>query len=203
MRNRIICGLVLTAMGMSVYTALATRFAFSEPLFRQYFSAVAFGPEANSMGTVRCPVTLEGSYHSRTISKVAESLLGYIMRALLASSQCTGGSGSVFATTLPWHVRYYSFNGTLPLILTIRTRIVGARFRINDGFVCTITTTPSEPIVGILQLESGSARVLNLESGPEIFTGIECQFIRTKITGASEVFAGTSGTARITVTLVQ
>jgi hypothetical protein len=66
--------------------------------------------------TLRCPLTMEGSVHSRTLAKVGGSLIGYITRAAFAESSCSGSTWRVRTETLPWHVTYLGFTGTLPNI---------------------------------------------------------------------------------------
>lgn len=90
--------------------------------------------------TVSCPVTLEGSYHTRTIAKVARTLIGSITRATNNQAACTGGTLVLFngidrygpitpSNTLPWHRAYVGFIGTLPNITGIIQSL--ARFRIG------------------------------------------------------------------------
>src|SRR4029077_8994433 len=68
--------------------------------------------------TVRCPVTLEGSLHSRTIPKIVRVLLiGAVSRVLIKNESCTGGTASVLR--LPWHITYEGFRGTLPNITAV------------------------------------------------------------------------------------
>jgi hypothetical protein len=61
---------------------------------------------------------LEGTFHSNTIAKVANSLIGYITRATFNTPGCVQEEGStralVLQETLPWHIRYSGFIGTLP-----------------------------------------------------------------------------------------
>jgi hypothetical protein len=39
--------------------------------------------------TIRCPVTFEGSFHARTIAKVARSLIGFVTRASIGEAEAT------------------------------------------------------------------------------------------------------------------
>src|SRR4029077_3157461 len=68
--------------------------------------------------TVRCPVTLEGSLHSRTIPKIVRVLLiGAVSTVRIKNESCTGGTASVLR--LPWHMTYEGFRGTLPNITSV------------------------------------------------------------------------------------
>jgi hypothetical protein len=210
MRNRtkVVMGAMTAALLLSiaVSAASANRLASSETRFRQYFSALAFGPEQANGGNVTCPVTLEGTFHSRTISKVLESLVGYVTSALVGNEQCRNGEATVFKETLPWHIRYGGFAGALPGITSVTLRLVLSRFRIHSnslGTTCTSTTSSGSPAIGISTVTSGTITLLSTLRTARIPTGFECLFVSGSFIGSSEVFAGTSGTTRITVTLVQ
>jgi hypothetical protein len=95
-------------------------------------------------------VTLEGSLHGRTLAKSAGTLIGYIMRA--RTSRCSVGTAVLLspedgqATTLPWHIRYDSFSGTLPNITRVRWHIVGLSYRVVDELeFCLYTSTTTRP----------------------------------------------------------
>jgi hypothetical protein len=85
--------------------------------------------------------------HSRTLAKVAESLIGYVTRAALAGVRCTGGSATVQTEALPWHIRYASFRGTLPNISGITIHSIGESYRIQDtgGPPCVEISGSGEP----------------------------------------------------------
>lgn len=104
---------------------------------------------------VRCPVTLEGSLHSQTFAKIARSLIGYITRAMVNEGACAGGVARALAETLPWHLQYRSFEGTLPVITRISFRLVGARFNaVNESRPCLIASTEAEPATLIATVNS-------------------------------------------------
>ena len=79
-----------------------------------------------SAAEVSCRVTLEGSFHSRTIPKVSRQLIGAITRAIVARP-CSGGEAwadngteaeplGTAPNRLPFHLTYEFFTGTLPNI---------------------------------------------------------------------------------------
>lgn len=71
-------------------------------------------------------MTLEGSLHSATIAKVAGALVGFVTRASLAEASCTGGlaeSAGLVTASLPWHVEYEGFSGTLPNLTAVKLRV--------------------------------------------------------------------------------
>jgi hypothetical protein len=119
-------------LALAVGSASATRLSINEPNIRLVWSSLEF---RNSMieRVVRCQVTLEGSFHSKTILKIREALIGHLTRANIAA--CAGGDASVLTETLPWHITYESFAGTLPTITRLSILIVGAGFRIRYGTV--------------------------------------------------------------------
>ena len=113
--TRVAIGAVALGIGLLANVASANRFSTSSRNFRITWSSLTFvgsGVEAQ----VRCPVTLEGSFHSATITKVRGALIGLISRASIASALCTGGTASFLTATLPWHRTYSSFSGSLPAI---------------------------------------------------------------------------------------
>jgi hypothetical protein len=134
------------ALGVIVSTTSANRVARSNQTFRAIWSEVAF-EGGTGFGNVTCQLTIEGTFHSRTASKVAESLSGFITSSTIGT--CTGGSARMLTEQLPWHVRYESFEGTLPRITGIRIRVVGSHFlaHVNlTGQNCLYASTAASPI---------------------------------------------------------
>ena len=116
--------LVLAAL---VSSASATRLAQNETGVRITYSPLSFVPSFGS--TVRCPVTLEGSFHSRTITKTIGSLIGYINRVTVGT--CEAGTARANTATLPWHIQYGGFAGSLPGIESIETDLIRPSFEIQ------------------------------------------------------------------------
>jgi hypothetical protein len=156
-----------TVLALAVGSASANRLSVSESEFDIRWTTLTFSD--NFFGaTVRCPVTLLGRFHSRTITKTAGLLIGYIDHARLgarggSTETCTGGEATILTATLPWHVRYRSFTGTLPRITTVTLDLVGAAFRVNlAGTACLVRTDATEPAGGVISLnEAGQATRLN------------------------------------------
>jgi hypothetical protein len=180
-------------LGALVATASAGRLSSSSQTLRATFAAVRF---SGGFGTTECALTLEGSLHSRTIAKTAGSLIGYITRAALGT--CSRGSATVLTASLPWHVRYASFSGTLPNITRLNTTVVGAQFQIR------------EPVFGVTCLASGGTSLGNYtrEAGG-VLTGAEiggrsptsCG-IEGELSGVSNSLTVLGAATRITVTLI-
>ncbi len=98
-----------------------------------------------------CKLTLQGTFHSAsggsaTFSKVCGALVAVISHA--ENGACVGGNGRALTETLPWHVRYRSFSGTLPSVSEILYQLVGASIRVAIGASsCLIRTTAARPLL--------------------------------------------------------
>jgi hypothetical protein len=184
MRDR--CARLLSMLCAACVLAAATgsasagRISFSNTGLRTVFTTFgAFEPEDPI--EVRCKVTLEGSIHTRTTSKVINQLIGYITRAIAEQGECVGGSlwmlnGTevlgvlTVSNTLPWHMRYESFTGNLPIITGINVSITGLAFLTETIMVkCLYLTEASHPARATLRRESGGLlTALVMEAGASI-----------------------------------
>jgi hypothetical protein len=186
-------------LGALVSTASAGRLEVSSQTLRAAFSEVIFTEPFS--GEVRCVVTLEGSLHSRIIQKVAGTLIGYITRADLG--RCVEpGTATILRETLPWHVRYASFSGTLPNITRLTIHVIGSAFRVDFPFgpACLARTEPNEPAIGNFERNTATTELTAAEIGGRI---------RTDCLGISGTFASTrtvptvlNSATRIRVTLI-
>ncbi|MBS1869630.1 MAG: hypothetical protein JSS99_08205 [Actinobacteria bacterium] len=209
--------LLLAALAVSVAMAAATatsdagRLSVSEQRFRITWAIMEL---SGFSVVVRCSVTLEGSYHSRTSAKTAEALVGYITSASLGQP-CTGGEawiyngrevleGTTIASTLPWHIRYGSFGGTLPNITEISDHLIGARFLIRALLLgisirCNYTTTATEPANGEARRNTVTRAATELESEGSIRSeNMGCPIVRFSGLGT----IATPGGRSLTVTLI-
>jgi hypothetical protein len=181
-------------LSVLVATASARTFLGSSQTARATFPRV----NLSGVGTTECALTLEGSMHSRTVAKVRGSLIGYITRAVLNGVRCLRGSATILNTSLPWHVRYDSFTGTLPSISKVNQTVVGVQFNIK------------EPVFGIECLASGGTLffVGNREAGgaatsAEISgTSPTSCGINVELSGTSNALTVLGAATRITVTLI-
>jgi hypothetical protein len=195
MRTRsklLIAGLTAALMlTMAVAGASASRLSVSSRTFRIVWNPLTLSTTSGIAGPIRCPVTLEGSFHSATIRKTAGALVGYITRGTTVAASCAGGTATVNQGSLPWHVRYRAFLGTLPAFEGVQLALIGAEFRVNAGGLnCTTTTTATEPAVGTA-LTNASGVVTGMKA-EERFTipleGAFCGF------GGRGTFSGTGTT---------
>lgn len=193
--------MLLIVVGASLLLASAAsagRLSTSSQQLRATFARIEMGGEA---GIAICALTLEGSFHERTTAKVAERLVGYVTSATFGG--CSTGSATVLRESLPWHVRFQGFTGTLPNISSIRAKIVGAgvSVRENLGIVCLIRSTATEPTIASFSREALGALSGVTVSG-EIASGAECSGIRGTVRGTSTSLTVQSSATRITVTLI-
>jgi hypothetical protein len=192
----------IAALAAMVGAAAARRFEVSEQQFRATFEQ--FGYNGGGVN-VLCRVTLSGSFHSRTISKVCGQLIGYITQASLARPCIQGeawvlngverlSDGTTSSNTLPWHVRYMSFTGTLPSITRIQVAVVGYAFlEICIGSSCLFKSTAERPALFDFTLSSGRVTGFKWDETAQVPL-----FIRGGITCPTEVVF--EGTGAVTAT---
>jgi hypothetical protein len=161
MRNTKLLVTMLAAaaiLAIGVGNASASRLSLSNSAFRVVFSEPVGEPPPH---IVLCAATLEGSFHSRTIIKTVNSLIGFITRAAFKEETCRGGRMRVLRETLPWHIQYEGFTGTLPRIGSILAKVIGmailTEFSAFPGSSCLIRTTAENPAHVIFPREAGGA----------------------------------------------
>jgi hypothetical protein len=184
-------------LGALVGSASARNFSVSNQNLRATFRGVEFG---GGFGTTRCDITIEGSFHSRTTPKVLRALTGYITRAAF-QKPCAVGDASILTATLPWHVTYAGFSGTLPNITAVSANAVGAAFGAMEpafGFVCLSRSTAESPATITFNREAGGA-LTTATAGGTISTS--CGLNGT-LRGTSSTLTLLGATSRITVTLI-
>jgi len=166
----ILVGLTATiAMAFAVNAASANRLSVSNRNFRVVWTALEFREPAGFFGTVRCPVTLEGSFHYWTIAKVEKALIGHVSRASVTSTSCTGGHATILTESLPWHVTYRGFTGTLPDINIFKILLTGAKFKIESALAgnCLATTSVEHPALGNANVSKATSPPLITTLTPE------------------------------------
>jgi len=185
-------------LGALVGAASAGRLSLSGQTFRATFASVEYFGGASP---ARCALTLEGSFHSRTIVKTAGSLVGYVTRAVHGVCQ-QPGSATVLTATLPWHVRYRAFSGALPNISSTSLDLIGFSVNIREpsiGLTCLVRSTAEQPAT--LTFNREAAGVLSsVGLGGEIVSN--CVGIRFRVAGTSNSLTALNSTTRITLTLI-
>ncbi len=155
--RRIILTAALAATTLLAITSAASarRLAVDDQDFEVRWTPLVL---LKSGGTTSCNVTLLGSFHSLTINKSIGSLIGYIDHASLASC----ATFAFLTTTLPWHVTYGGFAGTLPSISSITLNVVGLSVMFT---ACLAITEVAEPFRAISNL-NGSGQITGLTADP-------------------------------------
>lgn len=147
------CKLLLATLGASALicaaagTASARTFSSSSQAFSATWSRFEI---TGAFGTYTCPVMLAGSFHTRTITKTAGSLIGYVNSASVGVCSTAIFETRVLTETLPWHVRYRSFAGLLPNATAISMSVIGFALQVKEtafGIRCLGTSTAEEPLV--------------------------------------------------------
>jgi hypothetical protein len=214
MRTRsklILAGLTASLlMGLAVSSATAGRLSVSNTRYRVTWATLTFF-SLESEVTIRCPVTLEGSFHSATIRKTPRALIGAVTRAIVNGGEppCIGGRATILQESLPWHITYESFRGTLPRIEEITLLLRRYEFRIEPGLIACLyldQNRPEENLAGILRVapETGQITTLTPLSGRYASWRSGSVFCprRGAFEGTGQVFLQGSSSIRITVTLI-
>jgi hypothetical protein len=156
--------------GVVAVNSSATRLSVSERSFKDVWTPLTAGLVPNmeveeevEEVLISCNVTMEGSLHSGTIAKVARSLIGYVARATVDARSCSeargmGGTFTFLSGTLPWHITYTGFSGTLPLINDVRVSFIGMALGISSLLLnCLTASTVANPAGWVLTREPRGA----------------------------------------------
>jgi hypothetical protein len=214
MRNAVKLGLaaltVCLLLSAAVGAASARNISLSSQSLRATWSRLEW---EGGLGTpVRCQVTLEGSFHSRTIAKVIGSLIGLFTRATVKTESCTNGKVT-FPPALR-HITWEGFAGTLPLIVLLKILLRLFPFSIErpGGLSpnCVYGNSTDRPFL-LIGLSSGTITSLVPEAGNrtslvearnEEFFG-RCPTTQEMRGGATDgATTVLNSTTRITVTLI-
>lgn len=207
--------LAALALGTAVAGASATRLSLSSSNIRSVFSEVQVRVPEFEETLAICRVTLEGSFHGSTFAKAAESLIGYLTRAIAAHPCSTGDvfilngaevlpGGTRAPNSLPWHMRYENFTGSLPRPTGVRVSIIGASIQATlFGLSCLYRSTTANPVRIRFELaENGRVTAIRLDETARIvrFSGSELFCIPITFTGrGSATVLGTTTEVRITL----
>jgi hypothetical protein len=199
-------------LSLAVGSASARRFTFSTTRWTAIWERAepftVFSP-GNLFEPIRCPMTISGTFHSRTISKVSGQLIGYIDRATIDTAACVGGTLRIIAAKLPWHVRYDSFTGTLPRIGAIQIQFINMGVETGNGEGCQYVTSATRPGVARFIIPEGSTVTSRLRwqrtfEISNVNPLVICPLAAFEESGQGRVLSGTeTGTSGITVGLVQ
>lgn len=193
----------LLALAAMVVNASANRLSISNQRIRVTWTALKFSNTINT-NTVSCPVTLEGSFHSATLPKIVDALVGYITRASVTNSACTGGHATMHAETLPWHIRYDAYSGILPNITLIILELIGFSYEFESGGItCSARSEPSAAQKDRIFVVTSVAQSLTPEPNAKIpLTGGLCPLGRGFLEGESHTLTALGTTTRLSIDLI-
>lgn len=203
MRKGILAALAAAlTMALAVGAARANTLSYSSQAFRIIWVSLTFS-ESGGNFPITCPVTLEGSFHSRTVAKVRDALVAFITRALVNNPACSEGNATILSESLPWHVTFQGFSGALPSIISVRHYLIGAAFQIEPGLgiICLARSSARFPAAGDASREAGgNVTSLTPDSSLAIpVTGTNCPSAGI-FSGSGEVFVqGTTTRVRLTL----
>ena len=195
------------ALGLIVGTATAGRLSVSNQNFRATWTSLEF-ETASRLGRVLCPTTFEGSFHNGTIVKTLGNLVGYITRAAMGGPEtCIGGETTILTETLPWHITYNGFNGTLPTITGTKFNLIRVAFVVHiasANTTCLAASTAERPMRGTVNINgSGEALTLTPERSAQIpLTGGICALTRGVMLEDPGTVTVLGSASVITVTLI-
>jgi hypothetical protein len=190
----------IVCLGTLVSTATARSFQTSSQTWRVTYRAFEIRT-TSELEAVRCPLTLEGSFHLRTIVKSAGSLIGYVTRATVGVCE-SGAAATVLQSTLPWHIQYSSFIGVLARITSIRANVIDAGMRVREAFVtCLFRSTTTEPLVWTFNRLMPINEIASANFTGEI-SNTECFFPRSAVNANSTSVTVLNSATRITLTLI-
>ncbi|HMI90649.1 MAG TPA: hypothetical protein VK509_04760 [Polyangiales bacterium] len=145
--------IVALTFGIFASAASANRLSISETDFDVIWPETSDLNFTAGGNTVECSVTLLGSFHSRTIRKVAGLLIGAVRHARIGD--CDNGT-AIIDVNPPWVVRYTNFTGTLPNLTGATLTLTGQRFTINhEGSGATCITVANSPANGRVEIGAG------------------------------------------------
>lgn len=205
-------GTILTAtiaLAMVVGNAQAAHLRISERNIRLTWTSLEFTNTVNAE-TLLCPVTLEGSFHETTTVKTLGALVGYVTRAS-AGSSCTGGTVSLHQESLPWHITYEGFTGTLPNIEILKLLLLNVfgEIRERGGNTCSFRTEAEHPFVGSFVLNRTTGRLESFALEPNTRVpltngagGIFCGLANGIFSGSSNTPTVLGSTTTLTVVLI-
>ncbi len=193
---RLAFALVL-ALAAASATASATRLEFpnAERGFRAVWRPVGI---SGAFGTVRCNLTLEGSFVQGVFAKSRGLRIGDVTNARV--ELCPTGSATVLRETLPWSLHYGSFAGALPSITSVSATLVGLSARIREpvfGITCALTTTEANPAVVRLATSSGRTTSLRFEET----ASIPCESLSGSLSGTTSSLETREGAVSPTLRL--
>jgi hypothetical protein len=160
MRRCLLLALFIAGSLVAAPTASASKLSLSATLFTVTWREFVFTDTSGSPST-RCPVTLEGEFHSATFAKSEGALIGLITRASVGS--CSTGTIIWLTARLPWHIKFDNWTGTLPNITSVRIKIIDVSWRWNifPFKECLYRSEASHPVAVQMFRNTGTSQITN------------------------------------------
>jgi hypothetical protein len=186
-------------LAFSINSASANKLSVGQTAFRAVWTSLEFLVPLQP--TVKCPVTFEGSFHSSTIHKVGNALIGYVTRASVGT--CASGGATVLPTAIPWHIVYGDFLGTLPDITEVELGVTGAAIRVQpEGGLGCLFTTPANRVNSYIRIVSEAGGLRMREFIFREATTIPCGGIEIMIRGAGRYYRLGTTNSDIVIALI-
>lgn len=171
---RTACGMLVALSLICTGIASASNGLQPSPTSTTFRSARLTFADGSGSFRIVCEVALAIELHS-SIAKVERVLAGNVTEASMTN--CSGGVLRVLSGSLPWHITFVSFEGTLPNITSVRLRINGYSY-LQEAFFRTArclyranmeVTTVGNPVT---ELRSDGSRTIALFE--EALSSISC-----------------------------
>lgn len=189
----LVAALAALVLSAAASTTSANHLSISSQGFRLIWTPLTIAGQAESGFRVECNATLEGSFHRPTTEKFAGNLLGYIVRPSLES--CVGGTATFLAETLPWHITYGAFTGSLPNITGVIADFSGVSVGASElGVPCLMRTEAAQPVSATaIRGESSTVTGVRLDETDLIpATGnFICRTLRMHLSGTGRFLTAT------------
>ena len=200
--TRLLAGVVAAlALGAATGTASANRLSISSQSFRLNWAPATIAGQSGSGISVECNLTFEGSFQRTTTEKTVGQPLGDITRPTLGT--CTGGSATLLSETLPWHITYEAFTGTLPNITGVVARFIGVSIGITDsGLPCLLRTEAEHPVSATAIRGEGSTVTGVRFDETDLIVGagnFVCRMLRLNLSGTGRFLAANGEAFRYTL----
>ncbi len=151
-RLGIAASLIALLLALSSMAASANRLSISS--VRDRATWASFELTTSGFGTFKCEVIPMITFHRGTFTKTAGALVGTVLEVMIRN--CTTAQIVAIGESLPWHVVFVNFTGTLPNITSVKFEIVGMGLEFeSSGTRCRLRTTTERPANVIFNVETG------------------------------------------------
>ncbi len=141
--RRLAATLAVMTLLLTTSSAAANRLSVNVDTFRIIWNTMSFTTAAGT--TIRCKVTLQGSFTSRVIAKTLGATMGEITAASIA--ECSGGRMVFLTETLPWTILYRGYVSALPNITAVLVTMSGISFRWGTISTCLYSVPAETPLI--------------------------------------------------------